>query len=171
MTPLLLYTIYYIRHTQKNPPPALSAAIFTFLPWPTGDATSAPPHTGLLTSGILPRHPNPTPETSRFNPETSGFNSEFLTSVPKPPLTIQYPDPDGWNIPASFPDRHKTEKGSVRIHRNRRIRPYKKLINPKKRISVNEKRIWIEIFLNFEMGGPLPRRPFLGPYFDECIFD
>jgi len=44
-------------------------------------------------------------------------------------------------------------------------------VNPKKRITVTKKTVWIEIFLNFEMGGPLPRRPFLGPYFDECIFD
>ena len=43
--------------------------------------------------------------------------------------------------------------------------------NPKNQITELEKSVWIEIFLNFEMGGPLPRRPFLGPYFDECIFD
>ena len=48
---------------------------------------------------------------------------------------------------------------------------HKKELMQKKRHQIIKKCLWIEIFLNFEMGGPLPRRPFLGPYFDECIFD
>jgi hypothetical protein len=70
MPPLLLYTIYYIRHTGKITPQIMSAFIFSLPGAAHQKGLFSPLPDGLLTSGFLSGDLFHLPLTSRFSSQT-----------------------------------------------------------------------------------------------------
>ncbi len=87
MTPLLQYTIYYIRHPEKKAPRFVSASTLSFPAVVHREGCSPPPHPRVINIGLFARIPISFPPDLPFQDRTCTAGKP-----PLPVLTGEKPD-------------------------------------------------------------------------------